>query len=119
MRRYRSVVRRRGYVYLYVFEEMPGVFPRPEPPADGAGSPAGRCPRTSRAAAYAETRRAVDGERAAITRAAAAQRELSEVKLENLALRAVLRPQAQQVVVAQQAARHVAAQQAQIAARAY
>jgi hypothetical protein len=224
MRRYRSVGRRRGYVYLYVFEEMPGVFPWTAPPADGAAEP-GRavlpdvdvpdgqepdapgthshpirnpthCPactlvasdrqqaarrrravrerertrmlaaserdgdeRARRAAergaarraaaqqaaarraaaratlarrataqraaagraaaAYAETRRAVDGERAAITRAAATQRELSEVKMENLALRAVLRPQAQQVVVAQQAARHVAAQQAQIAARAY
>jgi hypothetical protein len=31
VRRYRSVGRRRGYVYLYVFEEMPGVYPGADP----------------------------------------------------------------------------------------
>ena len=39
VRRYRSVGRRRGYVYLYVFEEMPGVYPgadRVDPPTEPA-----------------------------------------------------------------------------------
>jgi len=31
VRRYRSVGRRRGYVYLYVFEEVPRVYPGADP----------------------------------------------------------------------------------------